>query len=184
MCGPIAAAASATADASSVFIATAVMLPVSLPRAVSVRGRSLVDVIGVVEEVDIPRRLPEPGQQHGRVAELLLGVRVDVQHVVPERKTLLRRRTRLEVVDLLQLLVVERREPRPHLPLVAAPMVDERGRPRIVGRGQLLLPFGLGLVLESRAAAPAPRAEPRDRGVPRASTRRSAWPASRRTAGS
>src|SRR5204862_6842315 len=112
MCGPIAAAASATEDASSVLTATAVMLPSSARSCVSVRGRSLVDVIGVVEEVDISWRLPEARQQHGRVAELLLGVRVDVQHVVPERKALLRRRARLEVVDRLQLLVVECREPR------------------------------------------------------------------------
>src|SRR6266550_1415841 len=147
MCGPIAAAASATEDASSVLTATAVMLPSPARSCVSVRGRSLVDVIGVVEEVDIPWRLPEPRQQHGGVAELLLGVRVDVEHVVPERKTLLRRRARLEVVDLLQRVVVERREPRAHFLLVAAPMVDEVGRSRIVGGRELLLPFGLGLVL-------------------------------------
>src|SRR5205814_1374185 len=97
MCGPIAAAASATENASSVLTATAVMLPSPTRSCVSVRGRSLVDVIGVVEEVDISWRLPEPRQQHGGVAELLLRVCVDVQHVIPERKALFRRRTWLAV---------------------------------------------------------------------------------------
>src|SRR5438309_120980 len=120
MCGPIVAAASATADASSVLVVTAVMLPVALPRPVSVRGRSLVDVVGEVEEVDVARRLAHSGQQHRRVAQLLLRMRVDVQQVVPERKAFLRRRARLEVVDRRELLVVESREPGAHLLLVAA----------------------------------------------------------------
>src|SRR6202165_663220 len=107
MCGPIAAAASATADASSVLVVTSVMLPSTARSCVSVRGRSFVNVIGVVEEVDIPRGLPHPRQQHGRVAELLLRVRMDMQHVVPEREALFGRRARLEIVDLLQLFVVE-----------------------------------------------------------------------------
>src|SRR4029077_8435694 len=104
MCGSIAAAASATADASSVLVVTTAMLPSRSRSRVSVRGRSLVDVIGVVEEVDIPRRLPESSQKHGRVAQLLLGMRVNVEHVVPKGKPLRRGLARLQVEDLLELL--------------------------------------------------------------------------------
>src|SRR5438105_13981386 len=90
MCGPIAAAASLTAVASSSRSFTAAMLPVSRPRPVSVRGRSLVDVVGEIQEVDVPWRLPHPSQQDRGVAHLLLGVRVDMQQAVPNRKTLWR----------------------------------------------------------------------------------------------
>src|SRR5207237_6322398 len=106
MCGPIAAAASATAVASNSRSVTAAMLPVSRPRPVSVRGRSLVDVVGEIQKVDVPGRLPHPRQQNGRVAQLLLRVRVDVQQVVPKRKTLCRCRPRIEVVNLREPLVV------------------------------------------------------------------------------
>src|SRR5438034_10493911 len=115
MCGPIAAAASATADASSVLTVTAAMLPSHAGWRVSVRGRSLVDVVGEIQEVDVPWRLPHPRQQDGGVAHLLLRVRVDMQQVVPKRKTLCRCRPWIEVVDLREPLVVERGEPRPHL---------------------------------------------------------------------
>src|SRR2546430_13555835 len=100
MCGPIAAAASATADASSALTVTAAMLPSRAGWRVSVRGRSFVDVVGEIEEVDVPRRLPHPRQQDGGVAQLLLRVRMDVQQVVPKWKLLFRRPSRLEVVDL------------------------------------------------------------------------------------
>src|SRR5437867_2087891 len=151
MCGPIAAAASATAVASSSRTFTAAMLPSAARSCVSVRGRSLVQVVGEVEEVDVPRRLAHPRQQHRRVAELLLRVCVDVQQVVPEWKAFFRRRAGLEIVDLRERVVVECRKPGPHLPLVAAPVVDERGGRRVVGHPQLLLPHGLGLSLKSRA---------------------------------
>src|SRR2546428_8030488 len=133
MCGPMAAAAVATADASSAFAVNTEMLPSEANAGVSVRGRSFaVDEIGVLEELDVPRRLPHTRQQNRRVAELLLRVRMDVQHVVPERKALFRRRAGLEIVDLRELLVVQRCEPGAHLPLVALPVVDERLRRRVV----------------------------------------------------
>src|SRR6267378_6762314 len=134
MCGPMAAAAVATADASSAFAVNTEMLPSEANAGVSVRGRSFaMQEIGVLEKLDVPRRLPHPRQQNGRVAELLLRMRMDVQQVVPERKPLLRRRPRLEVVNLSELLVVERREPGLHLLLVAAPVVDERSGRRVIG---------------------------------------------------
>src|SRR5437773_6253412 len=153
MWGPIAAAALATAVASSSRSFTAAMLPVSRPRPVSVRGRSLVDVVGEIQEVDVPWRLPHPRQQDGGVAHLLLRVRVDMQQVVPKRKTLCRCRPWIEVVDLREPLVVERGEPRLHLVLVAAPVVDKRLRRRIVGEWQLLLPDLFGLPLQARSPA-------------------------------
>src|SRR5438132_5597251 len=154
MCGPMAAAAAATADASGAFAVTTKMLPPGAHARVSFRMRSFAgEEIGVLEELDVPRRLPHPRQQNGRVAELLLRVRMDVQQVVPERKPLLRRRAGLEVVDLRELLVVERREPGAHLLLVAAPVIDERGGRRVIGHPQLALPDRFRLSLKSRAPA-------------------------------
>src|SRR5438093_4120242 len=154
MCGPMASAAAETADASGAFAVTTKMLPPDPHPRVSNRARSFaMEEMGVLEERDVPRRLPHPGQQNGRVAELLLRVGMDVQHVVPERKPLLRRRPGLQIEDLLQRVVVERREPRAHLLFVAPPVIDERGRGRVVGGRELLLPHVFGLPLQSCAPA-------------------------------
>src|SRR5438477_11949271 len=108
MCGAIAAAASVTAVAWSSRVFTTVMLPAPRRCAVSVRCLSPVggavpvaavvglvaamQIVGVVEELHVPRRVPHPCQQHRGVAELLGGVRLDVEYVVPERVPLFRRR--------------------------------------------------------------------------------------------
>src|SRR6266566_7241048 len=133
MCGPIAAAAAATADASGAFALTTTtkMLPPGAHARVSFRTRSFaVEKIGVLEELDVSRRLPQPRQQNGGVAELLLRVRVDVEHVVPKRKSL--GGSGLEIVDLREPIVVERREPGFHLVLVATPVIDKRPRRRVI----------------------------------------------------
>src|SRR5438132_2407959 len=104
MCGAIAAAASVTAVASSTRVFTSVMLPEARPSSVSVRCLSPVggacpvaavvglvaamQIVGVVEELHVPRRVPHPCQQHRGVAELLGRVSLDVEHVVPERVAL------------------------------------------------------------------------------------------------
>src|SRR5205807_4707608 len=153
MCGPMAAAAAATADASGAFAVTTKMLPPGAHARVSFRTRSFAgEEIGVLEELDVPRRLPHPRQQDGGVAELLLRVRVNVQHVVPKRKSF--GGSGLEIVDLREPIVVERREPPAHLLLVAPPVVDERLRGGVVADRQLLLPHLFGLSLKSRAPAP------------------------------
>src|SRR2546427_2786430 len=158
MCGPMAAAAAATAETSAAFAVNTDMLPPGTHSRVSVRGRSLsVHEVGVGEELDVAGRLPHPRQQHGRVAELLLRVSVDVQDVIPKRVALLRRRhdlARPEIVDRREPLVVERREPGAHLVLVEAPAVHERFRGRVVAERQLPLPHFFGPSLESRAPAP------------------------------
>src|SRR5205814_9629854 len=93
MCGAIAAAASVTAAASSARVFTSVMLPEARPTPVSVRCLSPVSgacpvaavvglvapmqIVGIVEELHVPRRVPHPCQQHRGVAELRGGVRLD-----------------------------------------------------------------------------------------------------------
>src|SRR3989440_6462226 len=142
MCGPMAAAAAATADASAAFAVNTGMLPPRTHSRVSVRGLSMHEV-GVGEELDVAGRLAHPRQQHGRVAELLLRVGMDVQDVIPERVALLWRRddlARPELVDGREPVVVERRQPGAHLLLVAAPAVHEGLRGRVVADRQLLLP--------------------------------------------
>src|SRR5438445_10016200 len=118
MCGPMASAAADTADASGALAVTTKMLPPGSHARVSFRTRSFaVEEIGVLEELDVSRRLPHPRQQNGSVAELLLRVRVDVEHVVPKRKSF--GGSGLEIGDLREPIGVERREPPAHLLLVA-----------------------------------------------------------------
>src|SRR5437879_12121975 len=93
MWGPMAAAAAATVDASGAFAVKTKMLPSGSNPGVSVRGRSFaVNEIRVLQKLDVAGRLAHARQQHRRVAELLLGMRVDVEHVVPERIALIRGR--------------------------------------------------------------------------------------------
>src|SRR5437763_13031360 len=125
MCGPMAAAAAATADASGAFAVTTKMLPPGAHARVSFRTRSFaMEEIGVLEELDVPRRLPHPRQQNGGVAELLLRVRVDVEHVVPKRQSF--GGSGLEIVDLREASVVGRREPGCPLVLVGPPRSAQR----------------------------------------------------------
>src|SRR5439155_15508233 len=152
MCGPMAAAAAATADASGAFAVTTKMLPPGAHARVSFRTRSFaVKEIGVLEELDVSRRLPHPRQQNGGIAELLLRVRMDVEHVVPKRKSF--GGSGLEIVDLREAIVVEGREPCFHLVLVATPMIDKSPRRRVIAERKLFLPDVFGLPLESRAPA-------------------------------
>src|SRR5438094_4000886 len=152
MCGPMAAAAAATADASGAFAVTTKMLPPGAHARVSFRTRSFaVEEIGVLEELDVPRRLPHPRQQNGGVAELLLRVRVDVEHVVPKRKSF--GGSGREIVDLREPIVVEGRKPCLHLILVATPVVDKRLRRGVIAERKLFLPDVLGLSLQTRPPA-------------------------------
>src|SRR5436190_5968499 len=173
MCGAIAAAASVTAVASSTRVFTSVMLPEARPSSVSVRclspvGRACpvaavvglvapMQIVGVVEELEIPRRLAHPCEQHRYVAELLRRMRLDVEHVVPERVPLLRRRhcgARRELEYRFEPLVVQGGEPCAHLCLVAAPMLHKRdARGKVLDR-EIPLPDLLGLALKPRAPAP------------------------------
>src|SRR2546428_907675 len=119
-------------------------------------GGSRACGVGVIEELDVAGGLAHPREQHRGVAQLLLGVRVDVEDVIPKGVTLLRRgrgRARHQIELAREQVVVERREPGAHLRFVTAPVIRERRDRRVVGHGEGFLPDRLGPTLQPRPPA-------------------------------